>query len=77
MVKEMTIREIQRERLQKYISAEDAILNGAQSYKIGNRELTRADLSEIRKVISDLIASGVTLEDEPIAGRSKRVVFIE
>lgn len=73
----MTIKQIQRERLQKYIDAEDAILNGAQSYQIGQRTLTRADLSEIRKVISDLIDSGVTLEDEPIAGRTRRVVFIE
>lgn len=73
----MTIKQIQRERLQKYLAAEEAILNGAQSYQIGNRTLTRGDLEEIRKVISDLIDSGVTLEDEPIAGRSRRVVFIE
>lgn len=72
----MTIRQIQRERLQKYLDAEDAILAG-QSYKIGSRELTRADLSEVRQVISDLIDSGVTLEDEPIAGRSRRVTFID
>ena len=37
------------ERLKQYLAAEKAILEGGQSYKIGNRMLTRADLSEIRK----------------------------
>lgn len=36
------------EMLQLYIGAEKAVLTG-QSYKIGNRELTRANLSEIIK----------------------------
>ena len=76
MVIRMTIREIQRERLQKYIAAEDAILAG-QSYTIGQRTLARPDLAEVQEVISELIASGVTLEDEPLAGRSKRVVFTD
>lgn len=38
-----------REMLNLYISAEKAIAGGAQSYKIGDKELTRANLSHIRK----------------------------
>ena len=45
-----------KERLELYYKAEAAILEGAQSYSIGSRHLTRADLAEIRKMI-------VTLED--------------
>lgn len=41
-----------RERLANYIQAEIQIVkNGAQSYSIGNRTLTRADL----QLISDMI----------------------
>ena len=46
------------ERLKQYLSAEQSILVAGQSYRIGNRTLTRADLSEIRKEINDLIAAG-------------------
>ena len=35
-------------RLKQYLEAEKAILVGGQSYRIGNRTLTRADLAEIR-----------------------------
>ena len=74
----MTIKQIQRQRLQMYLDCESAILNGAQSYTIGSRTYTRADLSTIQDIISDLIDSGVTLEDEPIKnGRYRRVVFID
>ena len=38
-------------RLQLYLAAEKAVL-GSQAYKIDNRELTRADLGEIRTGIS-------------------------
>lgn len=41
-------------RLGQYISAEDAILGGAQSYAIGSRQLTRGSLKEIRAAIKDL-----------------------
>ncbi len=37
-------------RLTMYMSAEEKVLQG-QSYKIGERELRRADLAEIRKAI--------------------------
>ena len=61
-------------RLDMYYEAERQILAGAQSYAIGNRQLTRANLAEIRKTIS-------ALEDEleNLAGKSRgvsrRVVF--
>ena len=35
------------ERLKQYLSAEQSILVAGQSYRIGNRTLTRADLSEM------------------------------
>ena len=50
------------ERLKQYLSAEQSILVAGQSYRIGNRTLTRAVLSEIRKEINDLIAAGATTE---------------
>lgn len=56
------------ERLKQYLSAEQAILVAGQSYRIGNRTLTRADLSEIRQEIKALIAAGATTDD----GQSRR-----
>lgn len=61
------------ERLELYYEAERKVLRG-QSYTLGNRQLTRANLAEIRKAIKEL-------EDEleQMQGRSrgfsKRVVF--
>lgn len=73
----MTIKEVQRQRLAKYIEAEEAILAG-QSYEIGSRKLTRANLKEVQEMIETLINAGVTPEDEPYKDRrTKRVVFIE
>mgnify|MGYP000957488386 CR=1 FL=1 len=56
-------------RLKQYLEAEQSILVGGQSYKIGNRTLTRADLAEIRKQINSLISAGATVDD----GQSSRV----
>lgn len=56
------------ERLKQYLSAEQAILVAGQSYRIGNRTLTRADLSEIRQEIKAFIAAGATTDD----GQSRR-----
>lgn len=38
-------------RLTKYLEAEAAVLDG-QAYKLADRELTRADLGEVREGIS-------------------------
>ena len=72
----VTIKEIQRERLKQYLDCEAAIMTG-QSYTIGNRTLTRANISAVRKAIDDLLAAGVTLEDEPIKSGYRRAIFIE
>lgn len=42
------------ERLELYYEAERAILDGAQSYTIGTRNLTRANLAEITDMIAAL-----------------------
>ena len=47
--------EILKNRLELYLAAEKSILAG-QSYKIGNRELTRADLRAVQETIADLDA---------------------
>lgn len=63
-------------RLRQYLAAEEAILIGGQSYRIGNRTLTRADLAEIRKEIDALIAAGATTGDGIGRGRkAKRVIM--
>lgn len=69
---------LQNERLKKYIEAEEAILAG-QSYTIGNRTLTRANLSTVEKVIQDLIDGGAVLEDDDSArnASTKRVVLLD
>lgn len=68
---------LQNERLKKYIEAEEAILSG-QSYTIGNRTLTRANLATVEKVIQDLIAAGATIDDEvDSTGNTKRVVLLD
>lgn len=69
---------LQNERLKKYIEAEEAILAG-QSYTIGNRMLTRANLATVEKVIQDLIDGGAVLEDDDSArnASTKRVVLLD
>lgn len=69
---------LQNERLKKYIEAEEAILSG-QSYTIGNRTLTRANLATVEKVIQDLIDGGAVLEDDDSArnASTKRVVLLD
>lgn len=43
-----------QERLTAYIKAENFLLLGGQSYSIGNRSLTRADLKHITDMIIKL-----------------------
>lgn len=63
------------ERLELYYEAERKVLRG-QSYTLGNRQLTRANLAEIQKAIKELEG-----ELEQTKGRSrgfsKRVVFYD
>lgn len=69
---------IQNERLAQYLEAERAVLSG-QSHTIGNRTLTRANLSTIRAAIDSLLAGGATLDgsEQDMRGMSKRVVFVD
>lgn len=60
-----------KDRLALYYKAEQAILEGAQSYSIGSRHLTRADLAEIRKMIKTL-EEGVDEMAAEASGRSRR-----
>lgn len=60
-----------RKRLDLYYGAEEAILSGAQSYTIGSRTLTRADLDAIRKVITQLETDLAELESA-VAGKGFR-----
>lgn len=59
-----------KKRLQTYYDAEEAILSGAQSYSIGSRNLTRADLGKVQDMIKELESEVRTLEK----GSGKRKV---
>ena len=72
----MTRLEIARSRLELYREAERAILAGAQSYQIGNRNLTRGSLAEIRKMIDSLQDEIEALEGKP-RGYSRRVTIMD
>lgn len=66
--------EMKKKRLQQYYDAEEKILRG-QSYTIGSRQLTRADLSSVQSVIKELEAEVEALEKRGTAKRrSARVV---
>lgn len=64
------------ERLRQYVAAEKAVLVGGQSYTIGNRRLTRADLAEIRAEIKCLVNAGATLEDTNLRRPCRRIRII-
>jgi len=63
-----------KERLELYYAAEKAILDGAQSYQIGSRSLTRGNLTEIRQTIEYLIKQ-IEVETARAAGRGRNRVM--
>ena len=63
-------------RLKQYLEAEKAILIAGQSYKIGNRTLSRAELSEVREAISSLIAAGATVDGSGNGGARRAMQVI-
>ena len=65
-----------KSRLGLYLKAEAAILEGAQSYTIGSRHLTRADLAEIRKMISTLEDTIDELEAQLAGGGRRKCVRV-
>ena len=64
--------QIAKERLQLYREAEKQILSGAQSYSSAGRSLTRANLGEVQKMISQLEADVRALETR---GTTRRPVY--
>ena len=60
-----------KSRRDMYIAAEKAILEGAQTYTIGSRNLTRADLHEVRMMISQL-EDGMDELESQISGSGRR-----
>ena len=67
-------KEVVKNRLAMYLEAERKILLSGQSYQIGDRTLTRADLKEVRAIIDDLTAQIDAMEQG--SGRRRRVVFM-
>lgn len=61
------------ERLEIYRDAEPKILQG-QSYAIGSRQLTRASLSSVQKMIKELETEIATLEQRGTTKRCMRRV---
>ena len=51
--------EIKKDRLAQYYKAEEKILKG-QSYRIGTRQVTRADLAVVQNEIKELETDGTT-----------------
>ena len=48
-----TVLEIKKNRLKRYYEAEEKVLN-SQSYTLGSKTLTRADLTSIQNMIKKL-----------------------
>lgn len=63
-----------KKRLEMYYQAEEAILGGAQSYSLGSRSLTRANLSDIRNMIDQLEKELSELEAKA-SGKHPRKAF--
>lgn len=66
----MELLEIKKGRLKRYYEAEEKILN-SQSYTLGSRQLTRADLTKVQSMIARLESEIAALEKR---GTTKRPV---
>lgn len=62
-----------KKRYDDYIKAEDAILNGAQEYGMGTRNLKRADLNSISEMIKYL-EKEIEIEESKQQGRGRNKV---
>lgn len=63
-----------KKSLDMYYEAELAIIGGAQSYSVGSRSLTRANLSEIRAAIKEYENLLENLENK-LNGRGKNLII--
>jgi len=61
-------------RLQEHLKAEDAVLNGAQEYRIGTRQFKRGDLKEISKMI-EYLEKEITNEQSKQLGKGRNRVI--
>lgn len=62
-----------KKRLEMYYKAEEAIIGGAQSYSLGSRNLTRANLADVRQMIDYLIKQ-IEVEEARLRGKGKMKV---
>lgn len=65
-----------KKRLDLYYKAEEAILDGAQHYEIGTRKLTRADLHEIRMMITKIESELDSMESELKNGSRRKSIRV-
>lgn len=63
-----------KKALDAYYDAEIQIVGGAQSYSVGSRSLTRANLTEIRKSIKDYENLLANLENQ-LNGRGRNLTL--
>ena len=64
------------ELLEQVNKAITTVLVGGQSYRIGSRQLTRADLAMLKTLRDDLEAQLAADENDPLLGRTY-VAFFE
>ncbi len=67
----MELLENKKNRLKQYYKAEEKILN-SQSYTLGSKQLTRADLSKVQSMIEKLESEIEALERRGTTKRSVR-----
>ena len=63
------------EQLQQLYAARSAILTGGQSYSIGSRSLTRADLGKVNELIQDYEAARSSGLESGLMDRTYVAVF--
>ena len=66
-----------QERLKLYYDAEEKILSGAQSYSIGSRSLTKADLGKIQDKIKELESEIRILKKSSGKRKVRRIIPID
>ena len=72
-----TVLEIKKNRLKLYYEAEEKVLN-SQSYTLGSKTLTRADLTSIQNMIKKLEGEIASLEQYgTMKRRSVRIVPVD
>ena len=77
MSKANTVFEIKKNRLKLYYEAEEKVLN-SQSYTLGSKTLTRADLTSIQNMIKKLEGEIASLEQYgTMKRRSVRIVPVD